>query len=418
MGMKSAARIRALLNTLRVKTGYNHLDLKSAAQYLVTRFGGPVGSDTVTEYDTSESFETVNTLRAVLNSVNRATAKNHTDVTAAMQTLWDGYAPAAPIYSFGLISDIHLQYATGCSDFRRALAYFDLQGLPFSCVCGDLTWAGTMVNADKYTTEWKGGLADYKDLAGGRQIYAIGGNHECYTATYDVAAQTWSSADTGLDVEAFRENTGCEPFYTVSSAPDDEASHNVHCSVLPDTDVFIMLSIKQSTAPNLFFTADDGEDEFAWLQNTLEANKNKRCFVFFHEHDNLDQTADPFYSYPYGISESTEQGRAFIELMRSYPNVIWFHGHTHNTFEADHPSVATATARGYKSVNIPSLQGPRKFSEAGDFTTLISEGYIVDVYADCIVLRALDFNAVGADGTGAATEMEAYALDTTLQTID
>lgn len=135
--------------------------------------------------------------------------------------------------------------------------------------------------------------------------------------------------------------------------------------------------------------------------------------MFFHEHDNLDRTADPFFAYPHGISEATEQGRAFIELMRTHPNVIWFHGHTHNTFEDEHYSVANAIARGYRSVNVPSLQGPRKFSEDGNFTTLISEGYIVDVYADCIVLRALDFNTVNADGSGTATELEAYVLDTT-----
>lgn len=74
-------------------------------------------------------------------------------------------------------------------------------------------------------------------------------------------------------------------------------------------------------------------------------------------------------------------------------------------------------ARGYKSVNIPSLQGPRKFREDKNFTTLISEGYIVDVYKNYIVLRALDFNTVNQDGTGVATEIEVYVLDTTVEPI-
>ena len=33
-------------------------------------------------------------------------------------------------------------------------------------------------------------------------------------------------------------------------------------------------------------------------------------------------------------------------------------------------------ARGYKSVNIPSLQGPRKFREDKNFTTLISKNQL------------------------------------------
>ena len=173
-----------------------------------------------------------------------------------------------------------------------------------------------MVNAEQYTTAWKGGLSDYTDIKGDRLVYAIGGNHECYTATYDAANAKWTSVETGLDADLWIESTGCELFYTVSSEPDNTTTHNVYNSTIPDTDVFIMLSIKNASAPNLFFTSEDGEDEFVWLQNTLEANKNKRCYVFFHEHDNLDKTADPYYAYPYGISENTKQGKAFIDLMK------------------------------------------------------------------------------------------------------
>lgn len=411
--MNSASRINTLLNALRQKTGLIHLDVKSAAQYLCDCFSGSVENEALDKYNTKTECGSVNTLKEILSEINKKTGINHKDITSALQTLHNGASSKKPIYSFGLISDIHLQYATGISDFKRALAYFKKNNIPFSCVCGDLTWAGTMVNADKYTTEWKGGLADYKDAKGDSLVYAIGGNHECYTATYDTAAKTWSSVDTGIDANAFRTNTGCELFYTISSKPNNSTTHNVYCPYLPDSDVFIMLSIKKANAPNLFFTAEDGEDEFAWLQNTLEANRYKRCYVFFHEHDNLDKTADPFYVYPYGISESTAQGKAFINLMRQYKNAIWFHGHTHNTFGADRYSVAAATARGYKSVNIPSLQAPREFDENGNITNLISEGYIVDVYDNYIVLNGLDFSSANQDGTGAATTMEVYVLDTT-----
>lgn len=417
MALESKSRIEAIVTAVNGKTGRTHIDLKSAAQHLCDSYAGAVGSDTIAEYDTNEDLAAVNTIKSVLNTANQKTGVNHTNVTDAIQTLCDGYSEQVPLYSFGAVSDIHIQYPTGYTDFQRALAYFDRQSLPLVMVCGDLTWAGTMVNADRYTSEWKGGMEDYKDIVGDRtNVYAIGGNHECYTATYDADAESWSSVDTGLDVDAFRENTGCEPFYTVSSQPDDAAGYNVYCATLPDTDVFIMLSVKKATAPNLFFTADDGEDEFTWLENTLEANKNKRCFVFFHEHDNLDKTADPFYSYPHGISEGTEQGKAFIDLMRGYSNVIWFHGHTHNTFEADHYSVGSKAARGYRTVNIPSLQGPRKFNEAdGSFTgTTTSECYIVDVYANHIILRALNLDGAATDGTGTAVEMESYVLETSI----
>lgn len=420
MSLESTNRIKSIIEGINVKTGCIHLDLKSAAKYLRHCYGGSTGSEDITAYDTDEDFESVNVLKAILNASNNALGVQHTNLTSAIQALCDGYVLVPPLYSFGITSDLHIQYATGYTDFQRALNYFDKKSLPFSCVCGDLTWAAKMVNASQYTSEWKGGLEDYKDIKGDRLVYAMGGNHETYVATYNTTTKTWSSVGSDFDVDFWKENTGNEPFYTVSNQPDDEATHNVCNPNLPDSDVFIMVSIKQASAPNLFFTAADGEDEFAWLQTVLEKNKNKRCYVFFHEHDNLDRTADPFQIYPAGISEKTEQGKAFIDLMRAYPNVIWIHGHTHTTFQEEYPPVMTVAERGYKSINVPSLQGPRKYDEStGEFVGMgaESEGYIVDVYEGFIVLKCLDFTTVNQDGTGEATVMEVYVLDTTL-TID
>ncbi len=414
--MKSKYAIQAILDSVRARTGYIHLDLKSAVRYLCHCYHGSVGTDTVVEHDTSEVFDTVNTMKSALNLANRTTGKNHTSITEAVKTLLSGYSRQTPLYSFGAVSDIHIQYATGYTDFQRALCYFEKQNMPFVTVCGDLTWAAKMVDGEASSAEYTGGLADYKNIVGSRShIYPIGGNHECYTATYDTATQTWSSVDNGFDVDWWKENTGCDPFYTISNSPTNASTHNVYHASIPSGDVFIMLSIKKATAPNLFFTASDGEDQMAWLQNTLAANRNKRCFVFFHEHDNEDKTADPYAAYPHGISESTSQGKAFIDLMRAYPNVIWFHGHTHNSFYEETPSVGTSTARGYKTVNIPSLQGARDFNEDGTFVTYGdgSEAYIVEVYESYLVLKALELKPVKQDGTGTATLLESYLLDTT-----
>lgn len=407
--------VHKLINAVNTKFGYIHLDLKSAVQALCDGYNGTVGSYKPTAV-ADGACESLNTARNMLFKANAKTGRNHADLTSAVQTLCNGYVAETPLYSFGATSDLHLQYATGMSDFAKALAYFEKQGLPFSCVCGDLTWAGTMVNADKYTSEWKGGLEDYKDIKGNYPVYAMGGNHETYTATYDTSTNTWSSVSTGLDVELWKAMTGDEPFYTISNQPTDASKHNVYNATLPDTDVFIMLSIYYASAPNLWL-----EGEWEWLQSTLEANKNKRCFVFFHEHDNDDKTADPFGIYPHGISEGKAQGKAFIDLMRQYKNTIWFHGHTHTTFLEDHPPVANISHRGYKTVNIPSLQGPRKWNEeTGDFVGWAdkAECYVIDVYENRIVLKALDLTAVNADGTGEATTLEVYALDTTLQTME
>lgn len=407
--MSVGTAVQKLITAANNKTGVMHLDLKSAVQTLCDGYNGTVGAYKPPSVGNGRC-KSLNTARNILRGANERTGRNHTNLTQAVKTLCDNYSSDMPLYSFGATSDLHLQYATGQSDFARALAYFEKQGIPFSCVCGDLTWAATMVNADKYTTEWKGGLEDYKDIKGNYPVYACGGNHETYTATYDTSTKAWTSAGTGLDVDLWKSMTGDDPFFTISNQPNNDDAHNVYNATLPDTDVFIMLSIKQASAPNLWL---DGEWE--WLQNTLEENKNKRCFLFFHEHDNGDKTADPFGMYPHGISEKAGQDKAFLELLKSYPNIIWFHGHTHTTFLEEQPPVANIVHRGYKTVNIPSLQGPRKwFPETNSFTGWAdkSECYVIDVYRNRIVLNAIDLTTVNADGTGKATTLESYALDT------
>ena len=75
-------------------------------------------------------------------------------------------------YSFGAISDIHLQSDTAQADFQKALAYLnETEGVDFTCIAGDLTDAGTVAQ-----------LAVYKNYVDtyspNTPVYAITGNHD------------------------------------------------------------------------------------------------------------------------------------------------------------------------------------------------------------------------------------------------
>ena len=161
-----------------------------------------------------------------------------------------------------------------------------------------------------------------------------------------------------------------------------------------------------------------------WLEQTLEANKNKRCFVWQHVQDPQDDGADPSHSYS-PILNGT-QGQTFLSLLRKYKNTVWFHGHTHVTFGVEQYPVREEL--GYRSVHIPSLSSPRfynaetnaledyYFDEYGNkiWGSSMAEGYIVDVYEGKIVLHGINF----ADGDNkdqvAAMADEVYVFDTTL----
>ena len=187
------------------------------------------------------------------------------------------------LYSFGAISDVHLQYDTAQTDFQRALTYFS-SNVDFVCIAGDLTADGK----DAELAEYK----NYVDTYSSIPVYAIAGNHEAYRG-----------ADLPNVIEQY---TG----------------HPMYYSFERDNDVFIMLGIKSNTPGALFTVA-----ELQWLYETLEANRNKRCFLFEHVRPD-DACGNAYGIYSLDIWGGTEQ-TVFESLLVHYKNVIMFHGHSH-----------------------------------------------------------------------------------------
>lgn len=284
------------------------------------------------------------------------------------------------LYSFGAISDIHLQYSTAQEDFQKALTYFnESEDVAFTCICGDLTQTGTEVN-----------LAVYKNLvetySPNTPIYAIAGNHESY-------AEDWSQ-------------NGEE---TVRSLIEAYTGKPLYYSFTYGNDVFIMVGICADGA-------NFGTGGLQWLYETLEANRNKRCFVFQHIRPD-DSCGNAYGIYANDIWNGT-QSVVFENLMKHYKNVIFFHGHSHLCLNLQtRTNLANIDEKyGRYSVHIPSLAVPR----TGDITGANSredlysesEGYVVDVYDNHIVLRGRDFVK------GEFIPMAQYCLDTTLQMVE
>ena len=91
----------------------------------------------------------------------------------------------------------------------------------------------------------------------------------------------------------------------------------------------------------------------------------------------------------------TAKTNTFMEIMRQHPNLILFHGHSHMKLECqEYDENANYTERnGFKSVHVPSLARPRTINLTEGTTPEVdseSQGYIVDVYDDCIVLIGMD----------------------------
>lgn len=284
--------------------------------------------------------------------------------------------PAKKLYSFGALSDVHIGYDTADSDFRTALNYMDNQGIAFSCICGDLTGDGSDAL-----------LAQYKAIVGGRSVYAIAGNHEGMTANVETRIATY---------------TGKPLYYSFTHG----------------NDVFIMVG----TIGGEMYT--DGvvfaDGELQWLYETLETNRNRRCFVFQHifagvENEPVCGNAGGLYTN--WCWHNTNECLVFESLMKHYKNVTWFHGHSHLRYSLQKYGQLYAnysTADGYRSVHIPSITVLREDADGNgtlDNVYAGSEGYVVDVYPDGIHLRGRDFVK------GEFLPLASYWQDTTLQTI-
>lgn len=272
------------------------------------------------------------------------------------------------LYSFGLISDIHVWNVEptwrGNAKFDNALTLFQNAGCVFCTHCGDITQTGFYTETDKVFTS--GQFEKYQEICGKHSIpvYGICGNHESITGI----AITNNLAE-------LKQYTGTDLYYTVTQGND------------------LFVFIGQPTYNKVM-----GDDALDWLRTTLADNQNKRCFVFIHSYIEED-SGDAVVDYrensvfdDWGVTKT----ETFMNIMRQYPNAILFHGHSHMKFECqEYDMNATYTERnGFKSVHVPSVGKPRDIVLSTGETPEDnngSQGYIVDVYDDCIVLNGWDF---------------------------
>lgn len=275
------------------------------------------------------------------------------------------------LYSFGALSDIHLQYETAQDDFQTALTFLnETEDVAFTCVCGDLSQNGSASELRVFKNYVETYSAD-------TPVYAVTGNHDAWNGNCESEIATYTG-------------------------------HPLYYSFTHGNDVYLMVGIKNDT--DVFTVA-----ELQWLYETLETNRNKRCFVFQHAL-RFDGCGNPYagVSPTYQMLETSNNGTVFKSLMSHYKNAVWFHGHSHTAFDSqeDNDIANYDKLFGIHSVHIPSLAVPREYEESAYVAKYAdSEGYVVDVYENGIHLRGRDFVK------GEFLPIASYWLDTTLQTI-
>ena len=308
------------------------------------------------------------------------------------------------LYSFGAVSDIHL-IKSGIvwkwypiEKFDRALSHFQENGCVMCVVSGDLTQGGYRWN-DKDDVDltqmgaYRTVCNKYSDLP----VYELAGNHESmYSVPITNNLDLWET-DTG--------------------------KRDLSYTVEQENDLFIFLG--QPTGGTVL-------ESLQWLYETLETNRNKRCFVFIHPWL-TDDSGNPLTALKNNVFAMWQNNTGnrnleavFKNLMSHYKNTVLFHGHSHSKFENQVvDKCANYTDKnGFKSVHIPSSSRPRDVDATGTASDSITESQccLVDVYDDYIVLNGIGLTGItSADVASKQYQpipLGVYKIDTPIQTIE
>lgn len=302
------------------------------------------------------AFDKLNKLNVAPLSATKIVALNESGTVETEFDLPKSMAPILgnKIYSAGLLSDIHIDgngdgnnsdNGNSQSDFSKALNFFTNQNVDFVVINGDITFYG-------YTEDYQA----YNNIVSNYStpIKTIRGNHECY-----------------VDYVQDNENTQYQEY--IGDSLYYEYNHN--------GDIYLFCGNAKESSSNLF-----SDEELTWLAGKLEEYKNNRVFLFVHY---------AIRPVGFGGEVSTKTGitnSTFLNLIKTYKNIVYFSGHTHlkfNVQELDKNSNIQAADIYCNRVHIPSGTKPKDYSNSE--VAADSEGYLMDVYDNGILLKGYDF---------------------------
>ena len=317
------------------------------------------------------------------------------------------------LYSFGVLSDIHVKNSQRDSDtvdtkqnYIRALEFYEQNSADFICVAGDVIWNGSkgvpeLEESRQYWVEEVQLFKSLNDEYFENPIYATTGNHDATLRGYAHGAYgmqeiaTYYGDGTKSAAEAWEEIVGTPLNYVIER----------------EDDVFIFLGMYYWNYTTFYRMADE-----AWLKEQLEAYKDRRVFLFFHPF--LQETFDNTLNCE-GVPAGKTAGSAsrFEPLVNQYDNVIWFSGHSHidagyeGKYDFENPNVYQSGSS-MTMIHVPACAFLRCINSSGTSYSRVygtSQGLWVDVYADKIVVKAINFSA---ENGGAFVPKATYIINT------
>lgn len=293
-------------------------------------------------------------------------------------------------YSFGALSDVHFGEGRAVDSFKMAMKDYAQQSASFVIVAGDLTKGGRETEWDTFGSTYNG-LSTEEKLP----LWVTTGNHD--TIAWNLAKEGTSGNYVNTVTQAqslawLKENFShyCNtevPYgseYTVSvPTSGDNVGFDYSMSVNGDLFLFMGIGAASTHNPNKNEDQKLSQDQLDWLDSELNqfysTTNGGRAFLIFH-----------YYTleggmYVTGTEWDSASSAKLHTILNKYPNVVYFNGHNHWSFDVD----MNIYAGNYTSVHIPSLVTSFRNGEEG--TTYGYEGYLVENYKNHIVIRGYNF---------------------------
>ncbi len=294
------------------------------------------------------------------------------------------------LYSFGAISDPQLandSYGSNSypyDEVHLAAAFRTLadRKVDFTVSSGDTV--NDQNGKQTYLAEYKRYQRILADSPYTKPIYEANGNHDVGTVWNKTGG--YYNEDkayimgTGLDSVASTINSG-KPYFEITE---------------PTTgDHFIFMALEGG-----FYT--DRAEQFSpeqldWLEGLLEKYSKDGKNIFIIEHANVkgwgagDKLTEPYY-YDLGLNPDSKDVQRFVSLMEQYKECVVISGHTHLELGAQY-NYCDNNGTSAVTMHNSAVGGVRRLVNGSiDRTAVlgVSEGYIVEVYEDCILFNGIN----------------------------
>ncbi len=289
------------------------------------------------------------------------------------------------LYSFASVGDPQIandDYGSGRYPYdekhlAKALETLAVREVDFAVSSGDTV--NDQNGNQTYAAEYKVYQKILADSPYANPIYEANGNHEVWADPSSIGIPAFIKG-TGLDSTKDTIKAG-KPYFEITE---------------PVTgDHFIFMALEGT------FYTDEGtqfsDAQLDWLEGLLKKYNNDGKNIFIIEHGNIagwgsgDRLTEPYY-YDLGLNKNSADVKRFINLMETYKDCVIITAHTHLELSAQY-NYSDNNGTSAVMIHNSAIGGVRRLvNGVVDRTPVegLSEGYIVEVYNDCILFNGIN----------------------------